>query len=146
MKTMILTFFAVGFCLMNAFGQNSDMNTQAISQYFEGAYFESLDSRTATNLVATKSRSEVNIVQVGIENNTYINSVQTGDSQMVSQSGEYNNYEYYNYYSIENSNLEVNQEGTLNSIQVFGENSLMKDAIINQKSDFNSIVIKNYSN
>ena len=41
--------------------------------------------------------------------------------------------------------MQVNQEGTLNSVQVFGENSLMKDAKINQKSDFKSIVVKNYS-
>ena len=63
----------------------------------------------------------------------------------MTQAGQKNNYEYYNYYSNENSNMQVNQEGTLNSVQVFGENSLMKDAKINQKSDFKSIVVKNYT-
>ena len=39
----------------------------------------------------------------------------------------------------------VEQKGTLNSVQVFGENSMMKDAKINQKSDYKSIVVKNYT-
>ena len=66
--------------------------------------------------------------------------------QNVQQIGNQNNYQYFSSYNSIQSNITVNQEGLLNSLQIFGENSLMKDVVINQKSDFKSMVIKNYTN
>ena len=126
--------------------QISDSNTEAINQYFQANINEPAKASQLTNQKSDRNvGSNVEIVQTGIENNININSLQAGDEQVVTQAGQKNNYEYYNYYSKENSNMQVNQEGTLNSVQVFGENSLMKDAKINQKSDFKSIVVKNYT-
>lgn len=130
--------------LMHA--QISDSNSEAINQYFLLNSKEKLFTESKSPKIDPNPISYVNLTQSGTENNIQINSLQTGDEQVVSQNGKQNNYEYYNYYSQENSTMQVNQEGTLNSLQVFGENSLMKDATINQKSDFKSIVIKNYAN
>jgi len=125
--------------------QISDSNTEAINQYFQVNVNQEESVSPVKQKSSLKEGSYVEIAQTGTENNVNINSLQSGDEQVVTQAGQKNNYEYYNYYSKENSNMQVNQEGTLNSVQVFGENSLMKDAKINQKSDFKSIVVKNYS-
>lgn len=124
--------------------QQTDDNTLVINNYFQIINDKPIErTESSPNYSA---QSYVKLVQVGNENKIYINSLQTGDDQIVNQVGSQNKYNYYNYYSNENSSLNVNQEGTLNSLQVFGENSLMKDATIYQKSDFKSIVIKNYTN
>ena len=125
--------------------QISDSNTEAINQYFQVNVNQEESVSPVKQKSSLKEGSYVEIAQTGTENNVNINSLQSGDEQVVTQAGQKNNYEYYNYYSKENSNMQVNQEGTLNSVQVFGENSLMKDAKINQKSDFKSIVVKNYT-
>lgn len=123
--------------------QQSDDNTVAITRYFEGnVQTPNVDLNETTNKNTTSS---ISINQVGVENNAYINSLQKDDNQDVVQVGSKNNYEYYNYYSQENSNLKINQKGNSNSLQVFGENSLMKNAVINQKSNFKSITVKNYT-
>ena len=125
--------------------QISDSNTEAINQYFQVNVNQEESVSPVKQKSSLKEGSYVEIAQTGTENNVNINSLQSGDEQVVTQAGQKNNYEYYNYYSKEDSSMQVNQEGTLNSVQVFGENSLMKDAKINQKSDFKSIVVKNYT-
>lgn len=124
--------------------QQTDDVTLTINNYFQNIT-ENPNIKNSS-FQNSNIQSYVSTVQVGNENSVYINSLQTGDQQVINQTGNQNNYEYYNYYSNENSNLNVNQEGTLNSLQVFGENSMMKNAVINQKSSFKSIVIKNYTN
>ena len=145
MKKQIFTIILGLFCYPLVMAQLSDNNTEAINEYFQVNVNEPLQAKIASQKSNTNMGSFVEIVQTGTKNNININSLQTGDEQIVSQTGQQNNYEYYNYYSNQNSSMQVNQEGNLNSVQVFGENSLMKDARINQKSDFKSIVVKNYS-
>ena len=145
MKKVIFTIVLGLFCCPVLMSQISDSNTEVINQYFQVSVNETKSNQTVSDEINHKAGSYVEIVQTGVENNININSLQAGDEQVVTQAGQRNNYEYYNYYSNENSNMQVNQEGTLNSVQVFGENSLMKDAKINQKSDFKSIVVKNYT-
>jgi len=124
--------------------QQTDENTLVINNYFQITNEKPIAK--ATTLSNSNAQSYVNLVQAGYENNVYINALQTGDNQVINQKGKQNNYEYYNYYSTENSNLNVNQVGNQNSLQIFGENSLMKNAIIIQKSNYKGIVIKNYTN
>ena len=144
MKIFISFFLLVIFFHTSIFGQQTDENTFVINNYFQVANEKlNIDNTTLSNLNA---QSYVNLKQIGNENNTYINSLQAGDNQVVNQVGSQNNYEYYNYYSQENTNMIINQEGNQNSLQIFGENSLMKNATINQKSNFKSVVIKNYTN
>jgi len=144
MKILIILFVLIVAFPVVIKAQQTDDTTLAIQNYFQVAN----ENAVAKNTPLPKSdvQSYVNLVQTGNENNTYINSLQAGDEQVGNQKGNQNNYEYYNYYSSENSNMIIHQEGDQNSLQIFGENSLMKNAIINQKSSFKSIVIKNYTN
>jgi len=146
MKNLFITLIIGTLGCPYLFAQMSDTNTETINQYFQVTQNEEVRTNTTSSTINQNKMSYVDIVQTGIENSIYINALQSGDNQIVNQTGSQNNYEYYNYYGKENSNLNVNQEGTLNSLQVFGENSLMKDAVINQKSNFKSVVIKNYTN
>ena len=144
MKIIVLFFMFTIVIQSTGNAQQIDDNSLAINNYFQ-ITSEQPDLKENNHLYSDRS-SYSNVIQSGDENSIYINSLQFDDNQVVKQNGNQNNYEYYNYYSKENSNLKVNQEGNQNSLQVFGENSLMKNAVINQKSDFKSIVIKNYAN
>lgn len=144
MKTLITFIMLVVAFQANITAQQTDETTLAINNYFQISNEKPINNNPSK--LNSNIQSYVDIVQTGNENNTYINSLQTGDQQVVNQKGNQNNYKYYNYYSHENSNLIINQEGNQNSIQIFGENSLMKNTIINQKSSFKSVVIKNYTN
>jgi hypothetical protein len=124
--------------------QITNEDTYLINQYFQVNVNQQAEAKLVSPKTNPHMGSYVGIVQTGIDNNININSLQTGDEQIVSQSGKKNNYEYYNYYSNENSSMQVNQVGNLNSVQVFGENSLMKDAKISQKGSFKTLIIKNY--
>lgn len=146
MKRIFFTIFFSVVCSSLLWAQIQDSNTEAINQYFQVNLIQSESEKVASPKSGIQEMSYVEVIQTGTNNNININSLQSGDEQIVNQTGANNNYEYYNYYSKENSSLEINQDGALNSVQVFGENSLMKDATINQKSNFESIVIKNYSN
>ena len=145
MKYLIFFLGLFSFFQASLRAQQTDDNTLLIQKYFESTTNkdQDIEKRFEQN---QESLSYVMTVQVGNDNKIYINSLQSGDNQVINQTGTQNNYEYYNYYSQENTNMIINQEGTLNSLQIFGENSLMKNAKINQKSDFKSIVIKNYTN
>lgn len=146
MRTSFLTIILAIMIYPVVIAQISDGNTEVINQYFQVNLNETIETNSKKPNSNLNMTSYANIVQIGSENNIEINSLQTGDEQVVNQTGNNNNYEYYNYYSKENSSMQVNQEGNLNSIQIFGENSLMKNAKINQKSDFKEIVVKNYTN
>jgi len=144
MKKYKYTIIFILFVNLTFYGQQTDENTFIINNYFNITNENQVYNKSS--LSNANVQSNVNLEQVGYNNNIYVNSLQIGDNQFVNQAGNQNNYEYYNYYSKENSNLTINQEGTLNSLQIFGENSLSKNALINQKSNFKSIVIINYSN
>ena len=142
MKKLFTNFILIFAFSVTIVAQQVDDNTLAINNYFQ------INNKNQVNNNPSKLdgtiQSYANVVQVGRENNTYIKSLQSGDQQVIIQKGHQNNYEYYNYYSQENSSMQVNQVGNMNSIQVFGENSIMKDAIINQKGNFKTVIIKNY--
>ena len=109
-------------------------------------YFNAFKIQETTPIsLPNSANSYVDLQQIGRNNNIYINSVDR-DIQQVKQQGNQNNYENYTYQTNQQSNKSINQEGNLNSLLIFGENSLMKNLIINQKADFQSIVIKNYTN
>jgi hypothetical protein len=144
MKKLFTNFILIFAFSVTIVAQQTDDNTLAINQYFQVNVNKPVEAKLVSPKTNPYMGSYVGIVQNGIDNNNNINSLQTGDEQIVSQSGQKNNYEFYNYYSNENSSMQVIQEGNLNSVQVFGENSLMKDAKINQKGNFKALIIKNY--
>ena len=145
-KAICVFYFLISFTTYS-YCQMSDSNSDLITKYFQSDSKNfSLISNRSSDSEVRRASSYINVVQNGEQNSVYVNRLASGDSQEVDQEGNYNSFEYYNYYSQKNSSMQINQDGTLNSVQVFGENSLMKDAVINQKSDFNTIVIRNYSN
>ena len=66
------------------------------------------------------------------------------DSQTVDQSGNNNEYQFINYYSNLPSNFNIVQQGNSNSLQIYGENSLIKNISIVQNSNFKTLIITNY--
>lgn len=142
MKSYITAFLFV-FAFMTAVAQESDENTFIINQYFQNNQNNySLMNRTA---VSNNAETYVNLIQTGYNNNIRLNSLNE-DTQTVHQVGNKNDYENFVYFNKEKTNKTINQEGNMNSLLIFGENSMMKNLIINQKADFQSIVIKNFTN
>ena len=122
----------------------TDTNTDVINAYFQNSSNE-ISSKKATP-VSDNQQSGVLVVQNGDFNETYIQSVQSSDNQIVTQNGTKNSYEFYNYTGNTNSKIIINQEGVMNSLQIYGENSLMENVMINQKSNFKTLIIKNFNN
>ena len=142
MKSLIAAFLFV-FAFMTAVAQETDENTYIINQYFQNNQNNySLMNRTA---VSNNAETYVNLIQTGYNNNIRLNSLNE-DTQTVHQVGNKNDYENFVYFNKEKTNKTINQEGNMNSLLIFGENSMMKNLIINQKADFQSIVIKNFTN
>ncbi|QVY67403.1 hypothetical protein [Polaribacter sp. Q13] len=86
--------------------------------------------------------------QVGFENIADIKS-SNQTSQNVNQVGNKNYYSFINYYNSNPINFGVLQQGNSNSLQIYGTNSMMNGAVINQKTDnqgvnYQSLIIKNY--
>lgn len=142
MKSLITAFLFV-FVFQTAIAQETDENTFIINQYFQNNQNNySLMNKTA---VSNNAETYVNLIQTGYNNNIRLNSLNE-DTQTVLQVGNKNNYENFVYFNNEKTNKTINQEGNMNSLLIFGENTMMKNLIINQKSDFQSIVIKNFTN
>lgn len=143
--SIVLMLFAFGFASLETYGQISDENTIAISQYFQNSNssrgLEEKAKETKTHNFA-KYNSITNIVQVGNYNYTNINS--NANSLGVQQEGNNNNYEFMTYYGRDDLNIDVQQIGNNNSIQVFGENKIIDNLKIVQKSNFKTITITNY--
>lgn len=64
--------------------------------------------------------------------------------QTVTQLGNNNDYYFTEYYNNISSNLSIYQYGNANSLQIFGNNSLIKRMSITQKANFETLIIKNY--
>ena len=70
--------------------QFSDNNTEAINQYFQVNVNEPTQAKLASQKTDANIGSFVEIVQTGKQNNININSLQSGDEQIVSQTGQQN--------------------------------------------------------
>lgn len=127
--------------------QLSDENTYVINQYFQSSKEISsklIDSKpiASTNNIQVHS-NVVSLKQIG--NNNEIDIKQKGiDSQTINQLGNNNSYNFINFYNNSPSNFNILQQGNSNSLQIYGENSIIKNIGIVQKSDFNTLIIKNY--
>jgi hypothetical protein len=139
---VILVLF--NFTFFNGNAQQSNENTFIINQYFQM-------NKDASSLLENKvpanytGQSQDNLVlnqmgsgnQIGIKGNV-------NDPQTVSQSGNNNDYQFINYYNSTPSNFNISQQGNANSLQIYGENSLIKNMSIVQKGSFKTLIIKNY--
>ena len=126
--------------------QIADEKTYLINQYFQNINTNEISLIENNKLVNFSNFSQVDYAklnQVGNNNQIDIRS-DVGNSQTVSQLGNGNNYEFISYYNSNISNFNIIQQGNSNSLQIYGENSLIKNISIFQKADFGTLIIKNY--
>lgn len=142
----ILFLFILSFTFFNGNAQElTDENTYIINQYFqlnkESSLFEN-NAKTTSNRLQSQNNF-VSLNQVG--NNNQIDIKQKGgDSQTVNQLGNNNYYNFINYYNNTPSNFNIVQQGNANNLQIYGENSIINNISIFQKSNFKTLIIKNY--
>ncbi len=87
--------------------------------------------------------SSIELNQIGNYNQIDIKADVT-DSQLVNQFGNQNNYTFINYYNNTPSKFDITQQGNGNFLQIYGENSIIKNLKIVQKSNAKTIIIRNY--
>lgn len=146
---MKFCFFIV-FCLVLFVGysQETNNNTYLINQYFqEGLNIEEAsENNSQTSSFQENQIQQNNIVVIQqIGENNQVGVVKNDlDSQNIQQNGNNNYYNYINYYNNTPLNLNVIQEGNSNSLQIYGQNSIINNMSIVQKSNFKTVVIKNF--
>ncbi len=146
---IVLVFFLIiGLSSFKLVAQQTDENTHAINSYFQNV------NATKALLVNTNiknqdlakynalNNAELHILQSG--NYNLINIKTNANSLNVGQLGNYNSYEFISFYGRNDLNFEVQQIGNNNFIQVLGENALINNMKIIQKSNFKTIIITNY--
>lgn len=150
MKTFYLKyslfFLLFNLFFVNAFSQGlTDENTALINQYFQSNKDATLVV-PKTNTFTNENQSQINLVevnQVGNENQVDIKS-NANNSQVVIQKGDQNYYNFINYYNNNPSNFNILQQGESNSLQIYGQNSIIENISIIQNSSFKTLIIKNY--
>ncbi|MDV7187608.1 hypothetical protein R3X25_09975 [Lutibacter sp. TH_r2] len=143
-----ICFIVFSFISIQLFAQVSDENTLAISNYFQSvntiATEINIQKIDNSNIQLTPSaKTELNILQVGNSNLIHINSSENNIN--ATQIGDKNSYEFLTYYGRDDLNMDVQQIGEGNAVQIFGENSLMNNIKIVQKSNNKTITINNYN-
>jgi len=125
--------------------ENSDENTYIINQYFQLNNQSSLsDKKNAATTNKKQAQSNfVTLNQLGNYNQIDIKQNRE-DSQKVNQIGNKNYYNFISYYNNTPSKFNILQQGNANNLQIYGENAIIKNISIVQKSDFKTLIIKNY--
>ncbi|WP_456379516.1 hypothetical protein [Lutibacter sp.] len=88
-------------------------------------------------------KTSIKLNQIGNYNQIDIKADVT-DSQLVNQFGNENNYTFINYFNNTPSKFDITQQGNGNFLQIYGENSIIKNLKIVQKSNFKTVIIRNY--
>lgn len=140
-----LCIFLIGGVLDNNCNaqQIFDDNSLLIQQYFQTSKSASLASEKAKERAESNRNINVALTQRGDNNEIEIKK-KGKNSQSVNQLGNKNYYSFINYYNNTSSNFNVLQLGESNSLQIYGDNSIMKNISIVQKSNFKTLLIKNY--
>jgi len=134
-----------GVLFSNIIAQTADENTYIINQYFQSNKEASLvlGSKGLDPSILQSKNNSLLLNQVGNNNQIDIRS-SVNDTQTVGQIGNKNDYQFINYYNNEVSNFNILQQGNSNSVQIYGENSIVKNLGIVQKTNFKTVIIKNY--
>lgn len=98
-------------------------------------------SQDFSNLSTNQNYLSIN--QIGINNVAELKSG-ARDLQLVGQKGKNNYYSFIDYYNTSPTKMDIFQQGTANSLQVYGTNSLMENVKIIQKSNYKTIIVRNY--
>ena len=134
-----------GVLFSNIIAQTADENTYIINQYFQSNKEASLvlGSKGLDPSILQSKNNSLLLNQVGNNNQIDIRS-SVNDTQTVGQIGNKNDYQFINYYNNDVSNFNILQQGNSNSVQIYGENSIVKNLGIVQKTNFKTVIIKNY--
>ncbi|PID69388.1 MAG: hypothetical protein CR989_02015 [Flavobacteriales bacterium] len=129
-KNIVLGMLSVYFITIGLSGyaqELSDNNSALIAAYFDNS----------SNVI-----SQTKIFQNGNYNTSFI---QTSPKENINiyQEGSFNGYFFISAYGKNDFNLNVIQQGKNNSIHIFGENSLMKNATIRQTGTNKDVIITN---
>lgn len=120
-------------------------NTYLINQYFqlnkEAAAVT--QNHNKSGIDNTVQNNLVSLNQIGNQNEIDIKS-NANNSQQVTQKGDQNYYNFINYYNNNPSNFNILQQGRSNSLQIYGQNSIIENISILQKSNAKTLIIKNY--
>lgn len=132
------------------YSQESGFKTYIVNQHnkvLETPYLIAESEKSNHSVInETEEGSSKNIIivkQIGNNNNVGIVKNEI-DSQNIEQIGNNNYYNYINYYNNTPLNLNVLQQGDSNSLQVYGRNSIIDKMSIVQKSNFKTVIVKNY--
>ncbi len=115
---------------------------------FVAHYLELFKNSTATptpnnpEQIAVPYQEKSVVQQEGIEN--YTNLQTKSNAINVKQQGRENFNEFITYYGREDLSIEILQQGVGNSIQIYGENSLINNMKITQKANHQDIIITNH--
>lgn len=85
----------------------------------------------------------LSVSQVGINNIVEVKNG-TEDQQLINQRGKDNYYSFIDYYNNSPTKMNVFQQGNANALHIYGTNSLMENIKITQKSNYKTILIRNY--
>jgi hypothetical protein len=133
-------------CLNNVFAQESNYEKDLIYKLnFQLNQSSSLILNNK-NVLSSTDHVQNNLIefnQIGTDNLIDIRN-NSNDGQSITQKGYNNNYHFINYYSNLQSNFNIIQQGNSNSLQIYGENSLIKNISVIQKSNFKTITIINH--
>ena len=127
--------------------QITDDNSQIIASYFQknnASHFTKslnfLENNAKNNEAFEGSLFIIN--QTG--NKNFIEIKAASKLQKVEQIGDENKYEFLSYYGKSNLQFDIHQAGKRNSIQILGENSIINEMTILQKSNHKTITIVNH--
>jgi len=102
-----------------------------------------IENNGATNSNQKFRSSKIEINQTGNYNQADLKT-KLNDSQTINQLGNKNNYTFINYYNNNPSKFNILQQGSSNFLQIYGQNSIINNISIIQKSNFKTLIIKNY--
>lgn len=138
--------FVLAICIV-VFGINlgsSQEKNDLYKQLYNNNFFVKENIKDVNNI--NTNTSNINLVslnQIGNYNNIDI-SKKSNASQKIVQIGDNNDYNFISYYSQMPLDLNVLQKGNSNALHIYGENSIIKNISIVQKSNFKTLIIKNY--
>ena len=128
------------FVIQQINAQIEDENTLLINTYFNLSSTHYFDSYKPLKTISSEA---LYILQYG--NSNYIDINSSGKSeQKINQIGNYNNFQFIDYYNTTEMSLDIFQGGNNSSIQIFGTNTLMKDLIIKQRAHDKTLIINNF--
>jgi len=129
---------------MKANAQQANDDTYIINQYFQSNKEASLLENKLPSATNIQSQDNITLLNQAGNNNIIDIKSNVNDAHTVTQLGDNNYYNSIKYYNNSSSNFNILQKGESNSLQIYGENSIIKNLGIVQKANFKTLIIKNY--